>query len=443
MAKQGFAVLYFSAGRSVLAGYRFGRYLHLVYPPFYSRFSSHLSVFPFPLSIMLTHQRLQEETARVETSLLTNSFPSSITRCFLPLRASTFDYNLLEPLQKLLRLSSPLAASLANTQMYNGILQKLYHKKAVVRLNLLRIVRSICDPNSLPPSTEEESGEAITNHELFDAIKRLAESDNAVLVRNMAAEVVRAQIDGSTSSDSGSGSSGRRKERERERARRQSSFTPLGPTSAVSAPLTPTHSHAHARGFSTASASAFVEGSVTPRRLAAPPINGTRPSSLYRPKSRDGPSSTILPINNLSMTRRTSAELSGTTAATPGSGLNRSRLPRTSMLRGSRSSLASVSTTSTGNLQGTTLGDSVGVVERGIAVEGQAPVTPRRDGGAGMGFRIKDRDGGKRNSVIGLRSIGLSGLNTVVNGTSSMETATETGGKRRNRTTSSGEGKPF
>ncbi|POS87394.1 cell division control protein-like protein 15 [Erysiphe pulchra] len=131
---------------------------------------------------------LQEETARVEKYLLEGNFILAIVNCFSPQRASAFDYNLLEPLQKLLRLSSPLAMSLARPDLYSGLIQKLSHKKAVVRLNLLRIVRSICDP-------KDENSLGITDHRLFEAIRRLAESDNAVLVRNMAEELVRTKFD--------------------------------------------------------------------------------------------------------------------------------------------------------------------------------------------------------------------------------------------------------
>lgn len=172
----------------------------------------------------------------------------------------------------------------------------------MVRLNLLRIVRSICDPG-------EEQADSIRSHKLFEAIQRLSESDNAVLVRNMASELVKSNLE----KDPDSGSSGRPRVGG---ARRQSSYTPPGLHQSTSAPLTPTH-------ISRASvSSAFIDGSVTPRRMAAP-SNGSE--ILYRPKSRDGPQ----------MQRKSSAEIAGSTS--------KSRLPRTSMLRTSRSSMAAPS----------------------------------------------------------------------------------------------------
>ena len=236
----------------------------------------------------------------MEKFLLEGNFTEAIVQCFNAPKANAFDYNLLEPLQKLLRLSSPVAASLARPDLFSGILQKLNHKKAVVRLNLLRIVRSICDPSG-------EQADSIRSHTLFEAIQRLVENDNAVLVRNMASELVKSSLE----KDQDSGSGGRPRP-----GRRTSSYTPPGLHQSISVPLTPTH-------VSRASeASTFIDGSVTPRRMA-PPSNGG--DILYRPKSRDGPQ----------MQRKTSAEMAGSAS--------KSRLPRTSMLRTSRSSMAAPS----------------------------------------------------------------------------------------------------
>ncbi|KAL1639820.1 Protein kinase of the Mitotic Exit Network [Diplodia intermedia] len=121
---------------------------------------------------------LQEETARVEQALL-HSFPEAIISCFTNQDSSVDAFeNLLEPLQKLLRLSPPVAALLARRELFSRVGQKLHTKKPVVRLNLLRIVRSICD------ATEENGGgpPLIQSHGLLDAIKRLAESDPAILI---------------------------------------------------------------------------------------------------------------------------------------------------------------------------------------------------------------------------------------------------------------------
>lgn len=239
--------------------------------------------------------RLQEETAKVEKCLLEGNFIASIVRCFNAPKASAFDYNLLEPLQKLLRLSSPVASSLARSDLFNGILQKLNHKKAVVRLNLLRIVRSICDPT-------EDQADVPRRHDLFEAIQRLSESDNAVLVRNMANELVKSNL--SIESD---GSSGER-QRRGQLARRQSSFSTANTHQAPSIPLTPTQK-ARKGSQSSTFLDRNVERAVTPRRLALTSNTSntsTADSFSQRPQSRE--SIGVPP-------RRTSSDLAGASSS--------------------------------------------------------------------------------------------------------------------------------
>lgn len=209
---------------------------------------------------------LQEETAKVEAYLLStgtasspssssssssansssSTFSNAIVACFysaarrtssstslssststLPAAAAivggqpvggAFDSNLLEPLLKLLRLSPALAATLARPDMFAGIAHRLAHKKAVVRLNLLRLVRTIMDAarwtvsdDTSSPGNVSQSGPvtaATTTaaaslvlsgantqlRNLFDVIQGLAERDSAVLVRNLASELVRSHV---------------------------------------------------------------------------------------------------------------------------------------------------------------------------------------------------------------------------------------------------------
>ena len=143
---------------------------------------------------------LQEEMAKVEEHLLDGTFNEAIVKCFTTSKANAFE-NLLEPLQKLLRLSPLVAASLARPDLFSRILQKLRHHKAVIRLNLLRIVRSICDAQS------DNQCELIRRHDLFEAIQRLAEYDSAVLVRNMADELVKSSLERSSQFQGGRRSS--------------------------------------------------------------------------------------------------------------------------------------------------------------------------------------------------------------------------------------------
>jgi hypothetical protein len=194
---------------------------------------------------------LQEETANVESHLVDGGFTRAIVSGFSTNRLNAFDTNLLEPLLKLLRLSPAVAASLAKPEMFAGIAQRLGHKKAVVRLNLLRLVRTImdaCDPG-LGTGDGTRSLNSSQVRSLMDSIQTLAETDSAVLVRNLASELVRAHIEsaalmmaklqldvsggGPPSSQTSSTSS------RRSATRRNTSYTPPGLQHSVSLPAAP------------------------------------------------------------------------------------------------------------------------------------------------------------------------------------------------------------
>ncbi|KAI9671821.1 MAG: hypothetical protein M1831_003349 [Alyxoria varia] len=209
---------------------------------------------------------LQEETAKVEENLIDCQFSNAIIDCFTNSKADSFE-NLLEPLQKLLRLSPPVASTLAHPDLFFRTVQKLNNKKAVVRGNLLRIIRSICDAS-------EDQGALIRRYGLYEAIERLAEGDPAVLVRNMASDLVRSN-EASTpiALDGGRYRISRRTS--------SSTATPPALVSSSSQPSTPRHSRA-----STAAQSTYYDGSEDhkPFRPRTSHVNGT----AYRPVSRDG-----------------------------------------------------------------------------------------------------------------------------------------------------------
>ena len=211
--------------------------------------------------------RLQEETAKVEEQLLESSFTSGIIKCFTTAKANAFE-NLLEPLQKLLRLSPPIALSLANPSLFHRLLQKLQSNKAVVRLNLLRIIRSICDAT-------EEQGALIGRYGLLEVIQRLANNDGAVLVRNMAGELIK-----SCEMNDMLGLSGSRRRAPR---RSSSSTTPPGLLTGYSTPTTPTNTRS----------SQVTNYNFDKDMRQRSGINGAIP---YRPASRDGNGSSGLPM---------------------------------------------------------------------------------------------------------------------------------------------------
>lgn len=127
---------------------------------------------------------LQEETARVEEKLQSPSSIDALVRCFTTSKTNAFE-NTLEPLQKLLRLSPPIAHAVGRREFFARIVQKLGHNKAVVRLNLLKILTTICDAS-------EQKEALIREYGMYPIVHRVSERDPAVLVRNMASELVKA-----------------------------------------------------------------------------------------------------------------------------------------------------------------------------------------------------------------------------------------------------------
>ena len=242
--------------------------------------------------------RLQEETAKVEEHLLDGSFSKAIVDCFTYSKADAFE-NLLEPLQKLLRLSPLVASTLAQPQFFAATISKLHNKKAVVRGNLLRIIRSICDACDEQGALERES-------KMYSAIERLAGHDPAILVRNMAADLLRlcelnfrVSIDGNRFHPSRRSSS--------------STMTPPSLHPSSSQPPTPQHNRVSAQSTGYFDTTADYN-SPRPRTSN---VTGTP----YRPTSRDGK----LMTDGLSGLGNTAVK---------------SRLPRTSVARLSRSSIS-------------------------------------------------------------------------------------------------------
>ena len=154
----------------------------------------------------------------------------------------------------------------------------------MVRLNLLRIIRSICDAS-------DQQGDLITQYGLFETIQRLSEIDGAVLVRNMASELVK-----SSEMNDKIGMSGARR---RPGRRASSSTTPPSLSISTSVPHTPTSNR-----------TTRYPVPLNERIPKQPAIINTALS--YRPATEEGSNS-----NSLS-------------ASPSGSGvISRSRLPRT------------------------------------------------------------------------------------------------------------------
>ncbi|KAF1986657.1 hypothetical protein K402DRAFT_463567 [Aulographum hederae CBS 113979] len=253
---------------------------------------------------------LEQETARVEQHLLEGSFTKAIVDCYSnpDTSADAFE-NLLDPLQKLLRLSPLIASRLANPDLFSRTQQKLHTKKAVVRVNLLRIIRCICD------ASEEHGAGLLRTYGLYDTIQRLADTDQAILVREMALDLMN-------SSDSAAVRRSFDSTRTRPSMRRASSSTTMTPPplmSSQSVPPTPQHLRSgHGLG------SVFFNGSSESLLLDNSRIRGNNGSMLsptVRPGSRDSSSGSNTGLGGWS------------TGSSSGSIASKSRLPRTSASR--------------------------------------------------------------------------------------------------------------
>lgn len=259
---------------------------------------------------------LQEETSKVEDNLLINQqFTHAIIQALTSSKSTSFE-NLLDPLQKLLRLSPALAASMARSQqLFDIIGQKLNHNKPAIRLNLLRIIGSICDAT-------EEGGFLLEQYGLYDLICELQYSDSAVLVRSMAGELLRAWEDNDTASiHSGSGGQNGARRKHPSMMRRTSSGTtpPHLLERQMSMPTSPQLGRAERTSMS------FFDppAAQTPRRQRnGVYVNG---ASVVRPLSREGPTyirenspAFVVPSLTRAQTASSAVEMS----------VNKSRLPR-------------------------------------------------------------------------------------------------------------------
>ena len=155
-------------------------------------------------------------------------FTAAIINCFRGSKKKSFE-NILEPLQKLLRLSPQLAYAVGRPEFFARILEELTHNKPVVRLNLLRILRTICDAN-------EQKESLIRQYGMFQTIQRLADRDGAVLVRNLAGELIKLCLEREKKKSQRQSSSNRRRQSSLSSS---STFSPPIPSS--SAPTLPRH----------------------------------------------------------------------------------------------------------------------------------------------------------------------------------------------------------
>ncbi|KAG0208107.1 hypothetical protein BGX28_000863 [Mortierella sp. GBA30] len=127
---------------------------------------------------------MPDEQSEVEQVLLQTSSLNLFVQAFRTATANSFE-NILEPLHKIIRISPAIACGIAVPALFQKLLNKLSHHKAVVRLNLLRILRAIFD-------VHPERLQLLVRYGISDVVVKIAEEDSAVLVKELAKEILDA-----------------------------------------------------------------------------------------------------------------------------------------------------------------------------------------------------------------------------------------------------------
>lgn len=160
---------------------------------------------------------MQDETARVEDVLLEKFASDSLVRCFVqasgvsfegildpcvhapplshPVQTYLANYCLIDRLLKILRLSTSLTSSLSHPPFFSRLSESLERStKAVVKLNLLRFTKVICECHPDKATLVERFG-------LAEIVERLSRQDGAVLVRELAKEILPGLLFGGDARD--------------------------------------------------------------------------------------------------------------------------------------------------------------------------------------------------------------------------------------------------
>ncbi|ODN75633.1 STE/STE11/CDC15 protein kinase [Cryptococcus wingfieldii CBS 7118] len=139
---------------------------------------------------------MQDETARVEDVLLEQDSCDSLAMCFVQASGVSFE-GILDPFLKILRLSTSLTSSLSHPPFFSRLSDSLERSsKAVTKLNLLRLTKAICE-------SHPDRQTLVERFSLADIVERLSRQDGAVLVRELAKEVLPGLLFGSDVPDLG------------------------------------------------------------------------------------------------------------------------------------------------------------------------------------------------------------------------------------------------
>lgn len=128
---------------------------------------------------------LQFETATVEDHLIDDTSLGQLCQMVIETKANTIE-GILEPLYKLLRLAPQVALRIARPDFMQIISERLRHRKTVVRLNILRILKTLCE-------AQTDNRQVLKDFGLTAQIEVLSKSDPAVLVKELARELIADQ----------------------------------------------------------------------------------------------------------------------------------------------------------------------------------------------------------------------------------------------------------
>ncbi|KAJ3790145.1 armadillo-type protein [Lentinula aff. detonsa] len=134
---------------------------------------------------------LQDEPARVEDELMRPTAIRSVLDCFVTSKANSFE-NLLELFLKLTRISSRITTAFSRSAaFFRKVADRLGHNtKPVVRLNLLRILKFVCDAHPNRGILVERYGSGGGLLGVLEGLSR-GGGDGVVLIRELAKEIIQ------------------------------------------------------------------------------------------------------------------------------------------------------------------------------------------------------------------------------------------------------------
>lgn len=124
---------------------------------------------------------LQDQFGQVETELLKPDSIDALSNCFVHSDSQSYE-RFLDPYLKLLRLSPAISVAITSSTFLNRLVDTLQRqKKAMIALNLLRLVRLVLE-------SHPDRNKLVPKYKFDRVLVKLAQQSDAVLVRELAKE---------------------------------------------------------------------------------------------------------------------------------------------------------------------------------------------------------------------------------------------------------------